>query len=108
MISDRVESFSAQIFIAGDYQQAKQLCREFCLSEGLCVTITKTSYVYTGGEERGVIVGLINYPRFPATPEQISETAMRLAEALRGRLSQHSFTVIAGGETIWNSTRNAS
>lgn len=56
-------SCPVSIFIAGDFDEARDLCRAFCDEEGLCVTVTPTTYVYTGGEEDGVIVGLINYPR---------------------------------------------
>lgn len=43
----------------------KQLCQKHVDKIGLCVTVTETDYIYTNGSEKGVIVGLINYPRFP-------------------------------------------
>ncbi len=42
-----------------------------------------------------VRVGLINYPRFPSTPEAIFERAVALADLLRDRLCQHSYSVVA-------------
>lgn len=95
------------IFIAGDPEQAKQVCREFCMSEGACVTVEPVSYVYTGGEEAGVRVGLINYPRFPAPAKVIQEKAERLAERLMERLCQHSYSIVGPELTFWYSRRDA-
>lgn len=101
----KANSYEIKIFIAGDYNQAKQICREFCMEEGACVTVTPTSYVYTGGEETGVIVGFINYPRFPATGYDALQKAKRLAEKLMTGLCQHSYTIWAPEDTHWFSRR---
>lgn len=95
------------IFIAGDLGQAKQVCREFCFEVGLCVTIEPVTYIYTGGEEAGVRVGLINYPRFPASKEEIQEKASALAGLLMHRLCQHSYSIIGPDETLWYTRRPA-
>jgi hypothetical protein len=95
------------IFMAGDIAQAKQVCREYCFEIGLCVTIEPTTYIYTGGQEEGFRVGLINYPRFPASPEALRETAAFLAERLLDRLCQHSFSIVGPNETEWFSRRPA-
>jgi hypothetical protein len=100
----RVITFAATIYIAGDLAQAKQVCREFCMT-GLCVTVEPVAYVYTGGEEGGVRVGLLNYPRFPADPAEITTKARALADLLRERLCQHSWLITTTAESIWNSTR---
>ena len=76
------QAYPVSIFIAGDAKLATMICRDFCDKEGLCVTVTPTTYVYTNGQEEGVIVGLINYPRFPAEPGAIYATANALAEKL--------------------------
>lgn len=94
-----------RIWIAGDYQAAIQACREFC-EEGLCVSVHPTAYVYTGGMEDGVCVTLINYPRFPSTDAEISERASRLAEHLRQRLYQDSYTIEGPKKTVWFSRRS--
>ena len=101
-----VTTYRAQIFIAGNIDQAKQVCREFCMS-GLCVTVTPTTFIYTGGEEAGIVVGLINYPRFPADPTDILEKAEQLANLLRAKLCQHSFSIVADDTTIWSTHRVA-
>lgn len=91
----------AHIFIAGDMDVARQVCREHCMSVGLCVTVEPVDYVYTGGAEAGVRVGLINYPRFPADPQEIDAKARALAEALMQRLCQRSYTIMTPSTTTW-------
>lgn len=98
-------SWPVQIFIAGDAAKAAETCRAYCDEAGLCVTITATTYVYTGGSEPGVAVGLINYPRFPADPNAITDTAIDLGWQLHAALGQQSFTVQTPGITLWFSTR---
>lgn len=100
-----VPTIRYDIFIAGDVEQAKQVCREYCFDVGLCVTVEPVTYIYTGGEEAGIRVGLINYPRFPANSEAIGETAHKLADLLMHRLCQHSYSVVGPDETTWFSRR---
>ncbi len=73
--------------------------------EGLCVTVTPTTFVYTGGAEEGVEVGLVNYPRFPSTQGILDVKAQRLGKHLLERLCQHSFLVVSPDVTMWHSTR---
>lgn len=97
-------TFRVDIFIAGDRRAATEACREFCL-EGLCVSITEADFVFTGGMESGVRVGLINYPRFPATRTQLQETGQRLGRFLIERLHQSSCTVVSDLDTVFLSRR---
>lgn len=94
----------ANIWIAGDHTVALQACRYFC-QEGLCVTVTPTTYVYTGGSEEGVCVRLINYPRFPSDPVALRDKAERLAEYLKAELFQGSCSIEFPDETVFVSTR---
>lgn len=95
------------IFIAGDHAQARQICREFCFAKGLCVTVEPVSYIYTGGEEDGVRIGLLNYPRFPTTEPALNKTAHELATVLMERLCQHSYSVVGDVRTERFSRRPA-
>ena len=61
--------------------------------KGLCVSLQPTDFVYTMGAEVGVCVTLINYPRFPADPQTIDQTATELGHFLCDKLHQGSFTV---------------
>jgi hypothetical protein len=58
-----------------------------------CVTITPTEFRYVDGNEIGVIVGYINYPRFPRTRKIIRSRALKLAEELMIELRQYKVTV---------------
>ncbi len=102
----RASSHSVQIHIAGDCQKATQFCQSFCDAKGLCVTVTETLYVYTGGREPGVRIGLINYPRFPKAPWEIDRIAFELACGLRTWLEQESFSIETATETRWYSWRD--
>ncbi|MGU3387168.1 hypothetical protein ACLBYG_21850 [Methylobacterium sp. D53M] len=106
MTSRTEPTFTVTIYLAGDLATARQVCREFCMS-GLCVTVEPTEFIYTGGAEAGVRVGLLNYPRFPTEPDVILGKAVALANRLRERLCQHSWLIVTPTETIWDSTREA-
>lgn len=98
-------SYPVSIFIGGDAWWAGKVCRDYCDEIGLCVTVTPTNYVYTDGNTLGVIVGLINYPRFPSEPEAIWAHAEALAARLRVELGQESYTIQAPDRTVWFSFR---
>jgi hypothetical protein len=90
-VSDQTApTFWARIYMSGPIEAAKQALRAECLREGLCVTIEPTLFIYTGGEESGFVVGLVNYPRFPSTTEAITRRAEELIAALLGATHQHS------------------
>lgn len=100
-----VTAYKAEIFIAGDYDTLCETARTFCDANGLCVTVTATRYVYTGGEEAGAIIGLINYARFPSTPAEIDSKALQLAKLLRVNAGQQSFTIQTPHESTFYSWR---
>ncbi len=99
-------SYTIRIYIAGDYADAIRAAREFC-EEGACFAIQATDYVYTGGTEAGVIATIINYPRFPSESSEMLEKATRLAEHLRARLFQDSFSIETPTETFWFTRRDS-
>lgn len=105
MITKTEKTFFARIYMSGPIEGAKQVCREYCLRVGLCVTVEPSLFIYTGGEEAGYVVGLINYPRFPSTPEVITETANELAELLMLRTAQWSSLVMTPCEAKWLTVR---
>ena len=97
-------TYTAVIYVAGDLGVAKAVCREFCMV-GLCVTVESADFIYTGGSETGVRVGLINYPRSPVEPETLFATAEALALKLIEGLYQNSASVVAPDRTLWLSRR---
>ena len=99
------QSYSLTVVMAGDVEQAKTVLRRYCYDIGFCVTVEPTVYIYTGGEEAGVRVGIINYPRFPAEPEKLWEHAIKIADTMREALCQHSYSIIGPDKTVWSSVR---
>ncbi|RWX70036.1 hypothetical protein EN780_04430 [Mesorhizobium sp. M4B.F.Ca.ET.089.01.1.1] len=97
-------TYIADIFIGGDEAAARQACQEFVL-EGECVNFAPCEYIFTGGREVGVRVGLINYPRFPRSPDEIFTKALRLAAFLIERLHQSSASIVASDRTVFLSRR---
>jgi ferredoxin len=81
-----VDTFYANIYVGmreeysdkiHNIEDAYKICQDYCDTVGLCVTVTPTKYIYKNGEEDGIIIGLINYPRFPSTPFDIETTAQK-------------------------------
>ena len=101
-----VKTYWVEICMAGSIEKAKEICREYCYDVGLCVTIDPTLYIYTGGEEHGFKVRLINYPRFPDTDASIYSKALELGYKLRIGLYQDSYTIITPTNTYWFSRRD--
>src|SRR5690348_4274204 len=101
MTPKTLSTYRVEIFIAGDLDEARKICRIYCMAVGLCVTITPTEFIYVGGAENGVCVGLVNYPRFPSTPEEIWRKAKYLAERLRLDLCQWTYLLVAPDKTEW-------
>lgn len=96
-----LESNYVEICLAGDKDEATKICQEFCDKVGLCVTISETSFVYTGGKEFGIIVRLVNYPRFPSSDEKLWNTAEKLATELIVGLEQKTALLLGKHKTLW-------
>ena len=103
-----VSTFTAQIAVGfknidtGDYptiELARTICQDYCNSVGLCVTLTETEFIYTDGNERGCLVGLINYPRFPSDESEILKHALTLAKLLLDAYKQYKVSVICSDKT---------
>jgi hypothetical protein len=94
-------TFWVKIYASGPIEIAKQVIRENVLEKGLCVTIEPTTFIYTGGEEQGYVIGLINYPRFPTTRNVILKRANKLAKQLLRATHQMSVLVMTPFDTLW-------
>jgi hypothetical protein len=105
MITKECSTHQVKIYIAGPIEVAKQILREECQKEGLCVTIEPTTFIYTQGEELGYVVGFINYPRFPKQPEDIYTRAKNIGIDLMHKTFQGSFTLVATDKTEFISVR---
>ena len=93
-------SYYARIYIAGDVSHAKRICAKWVTKHGGCVNVSETEYIYTGGQEKGIIVEFINYPRFPVDSYQLTVKAKELGDILRKKLSQRSYSIQTPDITI--------
>lgn len=100
-MSAECKTETATVYVAGDINQARRILSEYCWNVGLCVTVTPTAFVYTGGEEVGIAIGLVNYPRFPVAAGEVYERAKQLAIVLRDGLFQKSALVVGGATSEW-------
>lgn len=89
------------------FGELKQIIRAECMREGLCVTVEPSTYIYTGGEEAGYVVGLNEYPRFPLGALKLEARALDLAVRLRDGTHQHSVMVQTPTMTHWLTNREA-
>ncbi len=103
------ESFNIQIWVGlrvgysenfHTMDQVRELCDQYVNEIKDCVTITPTEFRYVDGNEPGVIVGYINYPRFPRTQEEIYDRALGLAKVLMYGLDQNRVTITTPDKTI--------
>lgn len=94
-----VPTYQVAIYMAGDPDTAKRYLRRYCYEIGLCVTVTPTDFIYTGGEETGFVVGLLSYPRFNQLRATIREHATQIARALIVECCQRTALVVDREET---------
>lgn len=99
------ETFAISLYLSGPIEAAKQILRAECLREGLCVTIEPTQFIYTGGEEAGYRVGLLNYPRFPTTLAALRERSEAILHLLLEGTHQHSGLLVAPDTSLWLTKR---
>lgn len=92
---ESTQTYVVKIYTSGPVDLITNICREYCRDVGLCVTVTETLFVYTGGEERGVEIGLLGYPRFPVNDfGEINDTARYLAKTILERAFQDSILIV--------------
>ena len=105
----KVTTFKADIYLGtkigydGEHisiQVVRDICQEYCDKVKAGVTITRTEFIYVDGNELGVVVGFIKYPRFPKPKHIIKDQAIRLAEKLMRELKQFRCSIVCTDETI--------
>ncbi len=103
-----VKTFTAVIYVGFGEQdggamhtieEAEVICQSYVDAVGLCVTITPTRFIYTDGGEPGAVIGLINYPRFPASEDTILGKALELARLLMRAFRQFRASVVCSEKT---------
>jgi hypothetical protein len=90
------------VYMAGDIETAKRWLRRRCFERGLCVTVTPTTFLYTGGEEAGFAIGFVNYPRFPVEDAAtLCGIAREVARNLRDECCQKTALLVGPDVTEW-------
>lgn len=79
--------------------EVNQICQEY-VKYGDCVTVTHTQFIYTGGNEPGVIIGYIKYPRFVRTDIEIKNSAIELANIFLDKFKQNRITITTPDSSI--------
>lgn len=104
-----VPTFTAEIFVGFkrhydgdvlDRQEAKLAIKKYVDVVGLCVCVKDVEFIYSNGDEIGFSVGLINYPRFPSSPEIIKSKAITLGELLLRTCRQWKVSIVMPTETV--------
>jgi hypothetical protein len=90
------EAYTDKIHTIGDVEE---IVDKFVNQVKDCVTITPTDFRYVDGHEPGVIVGWINYPRFPRDPSEITERALELGKTLMYKLGQLRVSITTPEDT---------
>lgn len=96
-----VKTFYVNIHLAGDYDTCIRKCREIAYTFGFCFQVHAVDYVYTGGAEDGVMIRVINYPRFPRNEEEIKNLCIQFGSQLATEMCQKSFTIETSTDTMY-------
>ena len=100
------------IYMAGNYTEAKHSIGQYCCDNPYCLSIVKTDYIYTDADafmghmkESGFKVTLINYPRFPEEHDKMESRAIVIAKELARVCDQGSFTIVSNKLSKYYSRR---
>lgn len=96
-----VDTHQVSVYMAGDLSTAQRVIREHCYETGARFTVTPTKFIYTGGEEDGFIVGVVNYPRFPKRPHELQCLAEGIAGKLLSACNQRTCLLVGTVTTTW-------
>ncbi len=88
----------------------REVCEEM-VKTGWCLSIQPIEYIYTKtkatasspavGGEPGVVVGVINYPKYPSSVHELRHRIIELASKLMERLKQTGVSVVFTDETLF-------
>lgn len=104
-----VNTYTATIYIGLKNRETNKLCsistiykavQSYVDEIGLCVTVAPTKFYYTNGNEDGVVVGLINYPRFPTSRIEIIKQTIELGRILKKAAKQCRVSIVFPNETV--------
>ena len=101
MTTRMVPTHTITLYVAGDLAAACAVVRKYCYESGACFTVTRTEFIYTGGEESDITIKLVNYPRFPSAPAEQWLRCEELAELILPALNQRTCLLVGTTETRW-------
>jgi len=77
----------------------KTYLQEYANRIGFCTTLSDTEFIYTSGNERGIVIGIINYPRFPNKKENLIMHAITIATDLLSIAKQERISIVTTDKT---------
>jgi len=77
-----------------DADVVRTVLGDYCDENPFCVSLETTGYIYKGGGEPGFAIGLINYPRFPQSPEQLKARALEIASRVQLACKQLTCSIV--------------
>ncbi len=96
--------YASEAYYSKEY--VEELIGEYVNEHMFAVNLQDTKFIYPGGSEDGLKIGLIQYPRFPATEETILQNAIKLAEHLMSKLNQFRCTVQTSDQVFLLENKN--
>jgi|SRR3989338_6026358 len=81
-------------------EEVRDFLQEYVNRVGLCVTVSPTTFIYKDGREDGVVIGLINYPRFPTTEDALKKQAEEIALLCKERYKQNRVSIVYLDQTV--------
>jgi hypothetical protein len=102
---DELKTWTATVYVGGDLAVTELVCRRLCFPKGMCVTLKPTTYIFAGGIEQGVEVGLIQYPPFPEAEEALLDKAIWVGREVAEANFQWSYSVVTLDKTHFFSRR---
>lgn len=76
-----------------DARTVKGFIEGWCTGKKQCVSVTPTDFIYVDGNEPGLVIGFINYPRYPMSEAEIRNRARELAGLLMKAYKQYRVSV---------------
>ena len=89
-----------------DLEDVSDVCQAYCDEKGFCVTVSPTEFIYKDGFEPGAVIGIINYPRFPNTIDELRARALELGKILLKEMDQERLSIVMPRETIMLERKN--
>jgi hypothetical protein len=80
-------------------KEVSEVLSAWCTEKGQCVSVTPTEFFYVKSEETGIssepglIIGFINYPRYPLSEAEIRNRARELGDILMKKFSQYRVSI---------------